>query len=57
MSARGPDHRRRSRHPVRSDVVDAFLRQIDRGTALHEESLEGDAADEAGELVLAFSGI
>jgi HD domain-containing protein len=42
------------------DVVDAFLRQIDRVTALHEENLEGDAGgegDEARELVLAFSGI
>jgi hypothetical protein len=39
------------------DVVDAFLRQIDRVTVLQEESLEGDAGDEARELVLAFSGV
>ncbi len=39
-------------------VVDAFLRQIDRVSALHEEEpLEGDAADMARELVPVLSGV
>lgn len=41
-------------------VVDAFLRQLDRVAALHEENLEGDAGDEgdaARELVPVLSGV
>jgi putative two-component system response regulator len=38
-------------------VVNAFLRQIDRVTALHEENLECDEDDAARELVPVFSGV
>lgn len=38
-------------------VVNAFLRQIDRVTALHEENLECDVDDAARELVPVFSGV